>query len=276
MGSVIEYFATKADRYDDTDKQAYWVFSDRLLWALLQKKFFFIPKDRAFTFLDAGGGTGRWTLKILKEYPLSHAVLIDISKEMLTVAKNKFADHGYSDRVEMIEGDLSVMDLEQDAQYDFAICFHNVIGFVSNPKAALHRICSLLKVEGKLALMAPSFYHALYFSNANNRQNELARILYERSVCYNDAMPPLKVFEIEEMRQLLMEVGLSPLDCYGFPVTLYPGMDETLIEGQTKQLSHLLKQAQQSLFELEMRLCCDSKMAPRGNNILFLSEKTTN
>ncbi len=273
MTSVVEYFSGKADRYDDTDKQAYWVFSDQLLWALLQEQFFLIPKNSSFTFLDAGGGTGRWALRILKEYPSSRCVIVDISKDMLAVAKEKFSQYGYLDRVEIIQNDLCVMNLEREELFDFAICFHNVIGFVPNPKQALLQICSLLKNKGRFALMAPSYYHALYFSNANNRPKELSRILSQRSVCYNDSMPPLKVFEIDEIKQLFIATGLHPLKCYGFPVTLYPGMDETFIEGQTKQLSHLLNNVQQSLFDIEKRLCSDPKMASRGNNILFFSEK---
>ena len=273
MTSVVEYFAEKADRYDDTDKQAYWVFSDQLLWTILKERFFLVSRDTPFTFLDAGGGTGRWALRILKEYPYSRCLIVDISRDMLAVAKEKFAHHGCLDRVEIIHDDLCTMDCRREERFDFAICFHNVIGFVSSPEKALVGIQSLLRQGGKCALMAPSYYHALYFSNANNRPKELARIARERSVCYNDKMPPLRVFEIDEMKQLFNGIGLRSLECYGFPVTLYPGMDETFIEGQTKALSHLLSNAQESLFDIERRLCLDPKMAPRGNNILFLSEK---
>ena len=59
-------------------------------------------------------------------------------------------------------------------------------------------------------------------------------------VKYNDDMPSIRVFEIEEIEPLIAECGFKNTRCYGFPVAIYPKSTETLIEGSTNELSDLL------------------------------------
>jgi hypothetical protein len=73
---VIEYFAQKADAYDAVIHQPYWVLSDKLLWHFFKDLVLdTLPSD--FRFLDAGGGTGRWTDKILASYPRARGLIYD-------------------------------------------------------------------------------------------------------------------------------------------------------------------------------------------------------
>jgi len=81
------YFKHKAKQYDDVDKQYYWKLSDDLLWWNLQKFLKKLPKN--FRFLDAGGGTGRWSERILHSYPHATGVICDISSSMLDVAERQ-------------------------------------------------------------------------------------------------------------------------------------------------------------------------------------------
>jgi ubiquinone/menaquinone biosynthesis C-methylase UbiE len=55
--STKSYFAEKAEKYDEVEDQVYWKLSDELLWFQMQK--YLNSYRENFTFLDAGGGTGR-------------------------------------------------------------------------------------------------------------------------------------------------------------------------------------------------------------------------
>jgi len=273
MSAVLDYFNQKSGQYDDTDKQSYWRFSDELLWDLLSR--FVLPKNRreSFSFLDAGGGTGRWSFRIFEAYPEAGGSVVDLSDGMLGVARSKFKRYGFENRARCILDDVCRMDRVPEDEFDLAICFHNVIGFVSDYRKAIERISNKLKTGGKIALMAPSYYHALYFCNANNRHDELKRIIEERHVCYNDQMPPLRVFEIPEVIDLLSEAGFAAATPYGFPTTFYPGMNETFLQGESEDIVDLLGQSTTDLLEIEKALCAQPHLASRGNNILYCAEK---
>ena len=66
FGSIVvltfEYFKNKAADYDRVDEQVYWRLSDSILWHTFNE---YILKNLPsnFSFLDAGGGTGRWSEK---------------------------------------------------------------------------------------------------------------------------------------------------------------------------------------------------------------------
>src|ERR1700730_8630484 len=81
---VLSYFAEKAIHYDAVDQQPYWRLSDELLWWLLETQIFKAlgPAPR---ILDAGGGTGRWAIRVLQAIPGAHLTLADLSPDMMAV-----------------------------------------------------------------------------------------------------------------------------------------------------------------------------------------------
>ena len=271
-----EYFKKKAPDYDNVDSQYYWVFSDELLWHLLtSQQFLPSSKESPFRFIDLGAGTGRWTFKILLAYPRARAFLIDQSAEMLEVASRKLKKFSTEDRAEIEIEDLQNLDRLEKAPFDYALCLHNVIGFFSDAESLLKNLFDKMKKGGKVAAMFPSVYHAIYFCNACRKKEEIDRIIEEKRVKYNDDMPSIRVFEIEEIETLIAECGFKNTRFYGFPVTIYPKSTETLIEGSTKELSDLLTDLpyREKLLSVEKRLCVNPRNAPRGNNLLVVFEK---
>lgn len=274
--TVTEYFAGKATQYDDVDQQVYWKLSDDLLWFLLQERFLPASSSAQFHLVDAGAGTARWSSRILEAYPNSTADLLDLSPDMLSVARQKLDDKGQADRVRILQGDVRQLDGIQDASADLLICFHNVLGFFNDTESALASFYKKLKPGGRVALMFPSFYHALYFSNSVGRVGELQRIVEESHVKYNDLMPALKVFKLPDIFAMLATCGFENGVPFGFPITLYPGMEETMIHGSTESLTNIISDAnyRARLMSIEEEMCIEPALAARGNNLLILAEKT--
>ena len=274
MTAVNEYFAGKAEKYDDVDLQPYWVFSDELLWELLKAKALPNEQKGEFELLDAGAGTARWSAKTLLHFPNATASLVDISAEMLSEAQQKLDHLKLSHRAHIRVDDVRKMDHIENGSIDVIYCLHNVIGFFENTVDAIFTFFKKLKKGGKCAVMFPSFYHAIYFSNSTGRVGQLEKITKNRRVQYNDLMPPLKVFEVEEINFFAQIAGFEKVECYGFPLTIYPGMDETFLHGSTAQLVKMFEEPHRSnLMEIEKRLCLKSDLCSRGNNILAVFEK---
>src|SRR5258708_2597009 len=100
-GAVIDYFRTRADGYDLVEAQAYWRLSDLLLRELLDE---LLPGSlpAAFEFLDAGGGTGRWSEWLLMRHGQARGVLYDLSPDMIRVASARASDRRFGDRLEIV------------------------------------------------------------------------------------------------------------------------------------------------------------------------------
>lgn len=270
--SVLAYFAAKADRYDDVDSQAYWRLSDALLWEALTEDV--IPRVEADEprLLDAGGGTGRWTLRTLDEYPEMTATLFDVSKAMLDEARAKVDGDELGRRLDLVRGDLHDVDYALDATYDLVYCFHNVLGFVADPAAVVENLAALLAPGGRLVCFVPNRYHGVYFNVKTGRVDVAERIATVGRGTFTDEMPDMSFFTPSGLRETFEAAGLDDVAARGLPVGIYPGYEETQIEGNTRSIAGLLSDDETfaRVFEMERRLDREPEAAARGNNLLVV------
>ena len=104
-----------------------------------------IDLQKGSKILDLGCGTGA-LLKILEDrFPSSELTGIDLTEEMLAVAKQKL-----SDNVELLLG--SATNLPFDSKSFDWILMSNVIGHLSDKKAALKEVHRVLKNPGKIVI----------------------------------------------------------------------------------------------------------------------------
>ena len=80
-----------------------------MLWAIFQ----YIPKDlKPKRILELGCGTGNLSELIVKTYPKSEKVLVDISEEVLSHCKNRLEDNN---RIEYCRADINELDFPVDS-----------------------------------------------------------------------------------------------------------------------------------------------------------------
>lgn len=265
---IQQYFKYKAARYDEVDSQVYWRLSDALLWDILESQIL-SKMPHNFTFLDAGAGTGRWSKKILDRYPSSFATLLDISPDMLVEARKKFSSEKYNNRTGIIEADLNSLPAKQLKKYDLILSFHNVLGFVESPNSVIQNLITHLKTNGALALVLPNVYHAVFFNLTMGRLSEAEICVNNRKGRFTSDMPYIHLFSPETLNVDLSSCGLHDIKILGFPVSLYPGYQETQISGSTTNLSTLLdnENSFRALMQIEKMLCYNDRISARGNNI---------
>jgi ubiquinone/menaquinone biosynthesis C-methylase UbiE len=270
---VKDYFAAKAKFYDDVDEQSYWVFSDTLLWNLLKKLIIPLIKP-SMKLLDAGGGTARWSVKIVKETGCSSTVY-DLSSEMLGVAIEKIKKLNLSDKMNVMEGNIEEMINISDNSYDITICFHNVLSFVKSPMNALKELVRVTKKRGYILIIVPNKYHSLYFNIYRGAFEQLDMNLKENKVKFNDAVPEMHTFTPDSIRAIFKECQITPVKVIGFPITIYPGVEETKIHGQTEKLKNIFANEKifNKLLKMEEEVCVNEDAAGRGNILLGIGKK---
>ena len=99
--------------------------------------------------LDLACGTGDFTAALLRQFPDARVTGVDLTPEMLAIARQKLA--GSSD-VTFCTGDAQDLAAFADATFDLVVCAFGFRNFPDKEKAlaACHRV---LKSEGKLVVL---------------------------------------------------------------------------------------------------------------------------
>ncbi|MBI5913469.1 class I SAM-dependent methyltransferase [Candidatus Azambacteria bacterium] len=111
-----------------------------------KRSIYFHVLDRKPTFhdyLELGQGAGTWTAEFIAYNPRASFDAVDISKEMIALAKEKL---GESARIRYFEG--SFLDFDPDKKYDLFFS-SRVIEYIPDVDAVVKKIASLLKPGGK-------------------------------------------------------------------------------------------------------------------------------
>lgn len=270
---VIEYFKNKAAEYDLVEHQIYWKLSDELLWSIFSKKVLDkLPKG--FKFIDAGGGTGRWAKKILDNYDAT-GIIYDISEEMLEQARNKFKTSNYENRIELVKGDLHELKIE-DGIFDLAFNFHNVLGFVQNPGIVIRELSRVTKKGGLVVSLVPNLYHNIFFNIFVKNFELVDEVVKTKRGAFTDNMPRMNLFTPDSVKGKYKENGLQIEILSGFPISIYPGMQETQIQGSSEHVLDILEDERifKKIYSIEMQLSEEnSDQASRGNQIFIVGRK---
>lgn len=263
---VRSFFDRRARVYDRVADRPYWDFSDRVLLELLRLTVLpGLGDGSGIRILDAGGGTGRWALHLLRELPRATALLADLSPGMLAAARRKAVRAGLSGRLELLAHDLHEPLPRRLGRFDLVLCFHNVASLVADPAALFARLARAAAGGGRLALVLPSLWQAAAKVLRDGRPSELRRLAASSSVRYAPGVPEVLVFTPVLARVLLERAGCIDVAVRGFPVTVHPeGPDEALP-------AHLASpRLRRRLVPLEAALCLSEEAAARGNNLLAI------
>jgi ubiquinone/menaquinone biosynthesis C-methylase UbiE len=276
---TVKYFAEKAEKYDDVDSQAYWVFSDSFYKEVLKRELAaFFSNHEEVRVLDAGAGTGRWTIFLHELFGADTKLtghLVDISPEMLEVAKRKLNDKGLNKDFTVSVGDIEVLSSLADESFDLSISFYNVLSFVDRPEKALGEIRRVLKKGGLHLSIVANSYHSLYFAVLTGRTKEIDRVQNESKIAFNDLMPPIHCFTPNALRELYLGAGYEDAVVYGGPNFIYPGMEETFIAGNTSSIQSFLETDGifQKLMTAELANYRNTDVSGRANTLLAIGRK---
>lgn len=263
------FFSRRAPRYDRIADTPFWEFSDRLLWKLVRGA---LPcassRGQRLRFLDAGGGTGRWSVRLLEAFPGATGVLLDVAPAMLEEARRKALRRKVADRLDLVRHDLhDPFPFPRGSEpFDVVLCLHNVAGLVADPARLLRRLVRATRPGGLLVLVVPNLHQAAWVSLRDGRPAELARLRARGAVRYGPGVPEVLCFTPASLRTLLGRAGCGEVAVHGFPVSVYPvdpaGSDPGLFR---------TPRAVRRLVALEAPLCLDEAAAARGNNLLALA-----
>jgi SAM-dependent methyltransferase len=107
----------------------------------------YVPKKRALV-LDAGGGPGRYTIELCKIG--REVVLLDMSPDMLKIAKRQIKKHGVQKKVKQIlQGSIDDLSMFENETFDCTLCLGGPLAHILDPARRERAINELKRVAKK-------------------------------------------------------------------------------------------------------------------------------
>lgn len=259
-----KYYDRVARFYDATyDASPYWEFYRRATWEHFKP---FLPRDAHAPVLDAGGGTGLWTIPLAKAG--FRVTLSDISDGMLERARQNLADAGLAaGAVEIVRADIT--ELEPFARESFAMVLAqgDPLSYSSNPPRAMKSIDRVLRPGGILVASVDAKYGGIDHYMKGKDLDGLEKFLRDGRTEWlaHDKKErfPVTMFSPDELTALVRARGFEVLSLAGktvLPVRAYPELLED-------------RESFRRLLQLELKLHREPALLGRASHLEIVARK---
>lgn len=264
IGEIQAYYDRMAASYDQrAATNPFMTVLDCVTWKWIVLH---LPKNRSSRILDAGGGTGKWTIPIAK---LGYSVtLMDISGEMLGIAKKKIEEQGLTQLISVEQGDMEDMEFPAGF-FHFILCEGDALGLTPHPEKALREFKRILKKGGAISLNICNHYKMLPFMiNGMKTLEDVEK--YFTDVRY--AQEPAggaryRTWRPEEALKLIQAAGFK-VETYAPRMVLADLLSHDLVKS-IKEDEKMLERVQR----IEERLIQHPILAPLGGHVMIIARK---
>jgi len=225
----------------------------------------FLPKGKSMTILDAGGGTGIWSIELARMG--YHVVLTDISQEMLEKAKKKISALKIADKVKIMVSDICHMSEFKDELFSMVLCEGDPLSYCGDHHSAIKELIRVVRPGGIVIASVDNRARMLNSLKQTEDQNEIRRLLEKGDVLMHHEREEFRyvvhAFTPEELGELFESNGLSVERIIGKPV-IAPRISPNISEDP---------QLQDWLYNLEIRYNSNPAYYPWGGHLEIVGRK---
>ena len=219
MEEAKSYYNEKAKSYDEAFEMLVFKVLDAITWRYLEP---YVPTDPDALVLDAGGGTGRWAIRIARQG--CKVVLMDASEGMLKVAAEKVKKRNLQNRIKLKKGNLAKTGYA-DGTFDLIFCEQTLFVF-KEPDVLVRELCRVLKRGCRLVISGQNVYAQCLASLPDNptpdNLDNAYRLLLRRKYSYmtKDSKVRIYTWTPNEFRSMLERNGLQVEKIVGKGITM--------------------------------------------------------
>lgn len=249
MEEVKSYYDERSKSYHEVFDTLYFRVYDAITWKYLEP---YVPTDSNALVLDAGGGTGRWAIRMARKG--CNVVLMDASEGMLKVADKKVKEEGFQHKITIKKGDITKTDYA-DETFDMIFCEHALFLF-KEPDIVIKELKRILKKKASLIISAQNRYvqslSSLSDKPSVDNIDKAFKVLVseEHESMTKDGKVKIYAWTLEEFRTMLERNGLHVEKIVGKVVTM---------PLRIKEETYLKKKYPEDLFneilQFELALC---------------------
>lgn len=261
-GRVVAYYQRTAADYDKQyDVPFFKEIYDKITWRYIEP---YLP--RSGIILDAGGGTGKWSVPMAKKG--LKVFLFDISQEMLNVGSVKMKENGVDNSVSFRQGDICHMPFA-DNTFDFALAEGDPISYCSNPDLAIKELGRVLKPNCYLSAGVDSLHYTLrrMLNQPNVDFEQFYQVHKDRRFYAKDWGFNCWLFTPKDLKRLFTRHGFKVVKIVGKPV-MFMRRPET--EAVFKEPAMV-----QKVLDVEMKFCEETSIVGYGGHLHVVARKKT-
>lgn len=254
---IKEYYDKLSKDYDKNEKKEPIVkFIDEIKFKKIME---ILPRNKNIKILDAGGGTGKWSM-ILAKLGYKNIYLVDISRGMLNKARKNILKNNLENKIHIYENDVENLPFINNF-FDFILAERNILSVTSNPKKAIHEFSRILKKNGFLYTSIKN-YHGIALHNLINQYNTTHyKAVYEKD-------PQFILYTQEDVKDLFKKSKFKI-------VGINPDITFTGYLSKSKLNKILLdKKKYEEIIKKELELTKNDRYCTLGHQILIFANKT--
>ena len=210
-------------KYDDGkayDKETQGPYYD--LWFEMIEHYLSIYLPENGQLLDAGGGTGEFSLRALNLRENLSCVNLDLSQSMLNQAERKINKMGLQARYSNKLGDIQKLPFPKES-FDYVMCLGDALSFCPDVDLAFSELVRVAKQNGYIHLSVNSFwgnYHAMYRQSAEQgiTFDNVEKYMESRVIHINGKSTGCRSFTVKELLTWADKYNLSVERKFAAPV----------------------------------------------------------
>jgi ubiquinone/menaquinone biosynthesis C-methylase UbiE len=256
--NVIQYYEKAAEEYDkEYDTPYFKRLYDKITWRYIEP---YLPEEGLV--LDAGGGTGKWTIPIAEKG--LKVVLYDISREMLDVARRKIMEKHLENMVVFKEGDICEISFPEN-YFDFVLAEGDPVSYCGDADKAVGELARVLKPGRFMAAGVDSLFSITRGMLVRKGLEEAFKVLLEKRFFAEAWGFYCWAFSPSDLKNLFEKNGLEVVKTVGKTVVFTPRPEtEALLQDEDKA---------KKLLELELMLCEEPSIVGYGGHLHIVAKK---
>ena len=224
----------------------------------------FLPVNKDAPVLDAGGGTGIWSLELAR---LGYrVVLTDLSDGMLAKARAKIAEAGLEERVDVRRGDIRRMPEFADGEFAMVVCEGDPLSYCRDHEAAVRELARVVCRGGAVVASVDNRASGLNWLRESD-PDAVERLIENGEIVFpadrEEFRYEIHAFTPEELKGLFESNGLSVERMIG----------KTVIAHRLAARDSEDPAVQEWLFELELAHCDDPAYVPWAGHLEIVGRK---
>lgn len=254
---VKNLYNKTAQDYDQQYETPYWKLYNAITWHNLRK---FLPKNKKSIILDAGGGTGYWTIKLAK---LGYNVILtDVAKDMLEVARKKIKKAKLEDKITIKKTDIRNMSCFPANRFDMAISEGDPVSYCLNAKKAIKELSRVVKRNKPVVVSVDSKYSIMLNLLNRGSLDKLSSFL-KTGIAKREFI--FQAFTPEELTKFFRNAGLRVVRIIGKSIF------SRLLD--KKNRNNVIKNNFDEMLKLELKFCDKENIIGFGGHLEIVGIK---
>ncbi|NVM03506.1 MAG: class I SAM-dependent methyltransferase [Candidatus Helarchaeota archaeon] len=203
-----QYHSKISKDYDNMYQEKYWDIHTAIELSKLNK---YLPKQKS-RILDAGGGTGNFTIEFAKQ---GHEVILtDISFGMLEEAKKKIKKLGLDDKIRILKQDITNMKDLKSGYFDFVVSLGDPVSYCQKEEEAIKELARVAKSGSYVFITVDSFFNTMLKLIMDMNYRELENLEETSKTRYPFDFIEHN-FKVDELKNLFEKYNLRVIEVFG-------------------------------------------------------------